>query len=137
MLRTLCLLALIGVAATPACTIYVNEPGAVMKDGSVYLGFHLYSGKGGFDREEYPIGQKHGAFRSLRLHADKGVEVNEVQVIFADGERWVAPAPGGLAQGQWSQEIVLPRGPRAIHSVWVGGKSQSKRLANVEIYGTR
>lgn len=136
-LRTALLVAFIAMAA-PACTVYVQEPGAVASDGSVYLGFHLFSGrKAAGDRESYEVGQKHGAFSSIRLHTDDPVNITEVFVIFADGERYTAPAPGALAAEGWTNPIPLPRGPRPIHSIVVGAKGQTKKLANIEIYGTR
>ena len=134
--RTFLLLTAVASIA-PACTVYVREPGAVISDGSVYLGFSLISAKGKVDNEEYPVGQQHGAFSAIRLHADESVSLNQVVVIFADGERFTAPTPATLGGGQSSGLIALPRGPRPIHSILVAGKSQRKGLAKVEIYATR
>lgn len=134
--RTFLLLTAVAITA-PACTVYVREPGTVSSDGTVYLGFSLISAKEKVDREEYPVGQQHGAFSAIYLHADQSVSLSQVVVIFADGERFTAPAPATLGGGQSSPVIALPRGPRAIHSILVTGKSQQKGLAKVEIYAKR
>ena len=133
-LRLLFLLGAIAVAS-PACVVYATEPGAVTSDGSVYLGFDLYSGKGKSDRESYPVGQQLGAFSTIWLTADEPVAVQQVLVVFADGERYNAPVPATLGGHRSSPAIRLPRGPRQIHSIVVGAKSQNKHLAKIEIYG--
>lgn len=133
-LRTVLLLTALVVAA-PSCTVYVTEPGAVQSDGSIYLGFNLFSRKK-VDRESYAIGDKLGPYSSIRLHVDEDVNVSEVTVIFADGERFAAPAPGDLAAGAWTNPIPLPRGPRPLHSIVVSAQSKTKLLAKVEINGT-
>jgi hypothetical protein len=138
-LRIFLLLAALAVfgGASTACTIYTAETGAVSSDGSVYLGWSLFSGRGNAEREDYPVGQQHGAFSSFRLRASKAVALHEVTVILADGERFRAPVPGTLGAGQWSDPIALPGGAREIHSFVITAKSQSKQLAKLEIYGTR
>jgi len=133
-LRTVLLLAALATTA-PACVVHVTEPGAVTPDGSVYLGFDLFSSKGKSDRERILVGQELGAFSSIRLNADAPVALNQVVVIFADGERFNAPVPARLAGGQWTGTIALPRGARPIHSIVVTAKSQGKHLAKIEIYG--
>jgi hypothetical protein len=129
------LLAALAIAA-PGCTIYTQEPGHVASDGSIYLGWNLFTGKKA-DRESYAVGQKLGPYSSIRLHADEASTVSEVTVIFADGERFAAPAPGAMTEGQWTNPIALPGGARPLHSIVVGAQSQTKRLAKIEIYGTR
>jgi hypothetical protein len=128
------LLAALAIVPT-SCTIYTMETGAVASDGSVYLGWSLYSGKSA-DREEFPIGQKHGPFSSIRLHTDKAIALSEITVIYADGQRFAAPPPKTMADGEWTAPIALPTAA-PLHSIVVAGKSQSKHLAKLEIYGTR
>ncbi len=128
--------------AAPACTVtsHSRDVGSVASDGSVYLGWHLLNKDGkvnGNDEETYDIGAQLGNFSTIRLHADKPVSLAQVLVIFANGERWVAPAPQALAADQWSAPIALPGGPRAIHSVVVHGRSTTSLLAHFEIYGGR
>jgi hypothetical protein len=133
-LRSLLLPALL-LAAAPACVVHTLEPGAVTSNGSVYLGFSLFDDKGKPDREKYAVGQQLGQFSSLQLVADHAVTVSKVVVIFADGERFTAPAPRRLGAGQSSPLIALPRGPRAIHSVVIAAQSDHKLLSKIEVYG--
>ena len=134
-LRTVFALAALAIAV-PACTVYTVEVGSVSSDGTVYLGFNLYSAKGKTEREEFPIGQQHGAFSALRIKADKAVAINRMTVVFADGERFNTNVPAQMSAG-WSAPMVLPRGPRPIHSVVIVATSQGKGLASIEVYGTR
>jgi hypothetical protein len=134
-LRTFFILAALA-AAVPACTVYTVEVGSASSDGTVYLGFNLFSAKGKSEREAYPIGQEHGPFSTLRLKADKAVAISRVTVVFADGERFNAPI-SELAGGQWSAPIALPGGPRPIHSVVIVATSRAKGLASIEVYGNR
>ncbi len=134
----LCLLSL----ASSACvvTTTTRDVGSVAADGSVYLGWHLIArdNKSNVnDEETYDVGAQLGNFSALRLHADKPIQFAQVLVIFANGERWVAPAPPELGTDAWSQPIPLPGGPRAIHSVVVTGKSATSLLARLEIHGVR
>src|SRR5262249_32358334 len=92
--RTLLLIA--ALAAVPCCVVHTIETGAVLPDGSVYLGWNLISEHGRAQREDYPVGQDLGAFSSIRLTADAPVELHRVTVIFADGERFAAPVPPRL-----------------------------------------
>jgi hypothetical protein len=137
----LLLLSVLSLAA-PACVVHTTAPrdvGSLNADGSVFLGWHLFrsSGPGGVDREVYDVGQQLGNFQALRLHADRPVEITQVLVIFADGERWMAPAQQVLDTNQWSAWIPLPRAPRPIHSVEILGRSTSAMLANVDVHGLR
>ena len=137
----LVLLAALALAA-PAGTItsHSRDGGSVASDGSVYLGWHLLNKDGkvnGNDEESYAVGAQLGSFSAIRLHADKPVALAQVLVIFANGERWVAPAPQELGADQWSAPIPLPGGPRAIHSVVVHGRSTTSILSHFEIYGSR
>jgi hypothetical protein len=134
-LRTVLLLAALATAA-PACVVHVTEPGAVTSDGSVYLGFDLFSGKGKSDRERIDVGQQLGAFSTIRLNTDESIALSQVVVIFADGERFKVPVPAKLGGGRWTEPVALPRGPRPIHSVVVTARSLGKHLAKIEIYGT-
>lgn len=135
--NALVLLSLLSLAA-PACTITTTtrDVGSVSTDGSVYLGWNLIDNKGN-DSDTYDIGAQLGAYSAIRLHADKPVELGQVQVVFADGERWLAPAPAAMNGDEWSAPIPLPRGPRPIHSVVIAGKATTSLLARVEIYGYR
>lgn len=128
--------------AAPACVITSTQRdvGSVAADGTVYLGWHLVNrdGKNGADDQEtYDVGAQLGNFSAIRLHADKPVSLTQVLVIFADGERWVAPAPNALGDNQWTAPLALPRGPRAIHSVVVLGRSTTSLLSRLEIHGNR
>jgi hypothetical protein len=128
--------------ATPACVVHTTAPrdvGSVSADGSVFLGWHLLnraSAKRPVDVETYDIGAQHGAFSTIRLHADKPIAINEVLVIFANGERLVAPAPAGMGQDEWTAPIQLGA-PRPIHSIVVQGTSSTSLLAKLEIFGGR
>jgi hypothetical protein len=64
------------------------------------LGWDLFDARGKPDRERYPVGQQHGSFSSIRLHADKAATLSQVVVIFMDGERFIAPAPSSMGAGQ-------------------------------------
>lgn len=135
--KALALFALLSLAA-PACTITTTtrEVGSVASDGSVYLGWNLIDNKGN-DQDTFDIGANLGAYSTIRLHAEHPITFGQVLVIFADGERWIAPAPQALAEGEWSAPIPLPKGPRAIHSVVVNGRSTAGLLSRLEVYGTR
>lgn len=142
--NALLLLSVLSVAslAAPACTITTTanrDVGSLNADGSVYLGWHLLNrdNKSGNDRETYDVGAQLGAFSSIRLHGDKPIAIAQVLVIFANGEQWVAPAPAGLANDEWSQPIPLPGGPRPIHSIVVYGRSTASALSKLEIHGGR
>jgi hypothetical protein len=139
--KILLLLGLLSIAA-PACVVRTTnrEVGSVSSDGSVYLGWHLLARDnrgGGDDQETYDIGAHLGPFSAIRLHADRPVTLTQVLVIFADGERWVAPAPQVLGQDEWTNPIFLPRAPRPIHSIVVFGRSTTSLLAHLEFYGSR
>lgn len=123
--------------AAPACVVTTTsrDVGSVAADGSVYLGWHLL--KNTNDTETYEVGSQLGGFSTVRLHAEKPLALGQVLVIFADGERWVAPAPAALGQEEWSSPIPLPGGPRAIHSVVVQGRATTSQLAKLEIHGGR
>jgi hypothetical protein len=127
---------------TPACVIRTTAPrpvGALNTDGSVFLGWHhvAKNQNQGPDREAYDVGAQLGNFSSIRLHADSPVAIDEVLVIFANGERWVAPGPLALAGGEWSQPIPLPGGARPIHSVVLTGRATTGLLSTVEVHGAR
>lgn len=125
----------VALASAPGCVVHAVEPGAVMSDGSVYVGFNLFDAKGKADRERYDVGQELGAFRSVWLHADEPVAISKATIVFADGERYALPVPKKLSGS--SQQWALPRGPRAIHSIVVVAKAQRKGLAKIEIYAAR
>lgn len=132
---------LLGLLAAPACTITTTnrDVGSVAADGTVYLGWHLMNrdNKAGNDQETFDIGAQVGGFSTLRLHADKPMTLAQVLVIFANGERWTAPAPAALGNDEWSQPIQLPGGPRPIHSIVVTGRSTTSLLAKLELHGGR
>jgi hypothetical protein len=135
------LLSMLSLAA-PACVITTTtrDVGTVSPDGSVFLGWHLIrrdEKTNANDQETYDVGAQLGTFSAIRLHADKPLALAQVRVIFADGERWIAPAPQGLGAEEWSAPIQLPGGPRAIHSVVVFGRSTTSLLSKLEIHGTR
>jgi hypothetical protein len=140
--NALVMLAVLSLGA-PACTVTTTsrDVGSVASDGSVYLGWNLvgrdHKDPNVNDSDTYDIGQQVGAFSAIRLHAEKPLTLAQVLVIFADGERWVAPAPPALGQDQWSAPIPLPRGQRAIHSIVVAGRPNTDLLSRLEIYGTR
>lgn len=135
--RTLLMLAALAATAVPACVVHTMEPGAVTADGSVYLGFNLYSADGKTERDAYPVGDRHGAFRSIRVVADDDVVIGKVGVVFSNGERAVLSERMELRAGQSSHQMMLPGGPRAIHSVVMDARSKRKKLANIEVYGAR
>jgi hypothetical protein len=131
--------------ALPACVVTTTAPrdvGSVAADGSVYLGWHLLNRDNknkpdNLDQETYDIGAQVGGFSTIRLHADKPIAVAQVLVIFANGERWAAPAPAVLGQNEWSAPIQLPGAPRPIHSIVVTGRSTTSLLAHLELHGGR
>lgn len=130
--------------ALPACVVTTTAPrdvGSVAADGSVYLGWHLINrgnnANGGNDQETYDVGAQVGAFSTIRLHGDKPIALAQVLVIFANGERWTAPAPAQLGNDEWSAPIQLPGGPRPIHSIVIFGRSTTSLLAHLEIHGGR
>lgn len=142
--KALVLLSLFAVAlAAPACVVTAAPPrdvGTVSADGSVFLGWHLLSRDnktGADDQETYAVGAQLGTFSALRLHADKPLGLAQVLVIFADGERWVLPAPHGLGADEWTQAIPLHGGPRAIHSIVVTGQPTTSLLSKLEFHGHR
>ena len=138
-------LSLVGLAsfAAPGCVITdtSRSVGSVASDGSVYLGWNLIGSDGGNgkpdDSDTYDIGAGLGNYSAIRLHAEKPIQLTQVLVIFANGERWVAQAPGGLNTDEWSAPIALPGGPRPIHSIVVIGRSTSSLLSKLEIHGLR
>jgi hypothetical protein len=139
--HALVLLSVLSLAA-PACVITTTsrDVGSVNADGSVYLGWHLLQRNektNANDQEVYEVGAQVGAFSSIRLHADKPLSLARVHVIFANGERWDAPAPPGLNTDEWSAPIQLPGGPRPIHSIVIDGRSTSSLLAKLEVHGGR
>ncbi len=135
--RTVLLLGTLATAAT-ACTVQTIPPGTVLADGSVDLGFELFDNKGKPDREAIPLGRQLGALSTIRLVANKPIALSRMTVIFADGERFVAPLPARLRGGESTPVIQLPRGPREIHSVVIVARSEGKELlAKLELYGTR
>src|SRR5690349_1769029 len=125
--RNVLLLAALATAA-PACTVYTTQPGTALADGSIDMGFDLFDNKGKPDREAILIGQELGAFKTIRVIADKPVALSRVTVVFADGERFVAPVPTHLKGGQSTPVITLPRGPRPIHSIVIVARSEGKNL---------
>ena len=135
-LRTVLMLAALATAA-PSCVVYATEPGAVTSDGSVYMGWDLFSAKGKSDRERIDVGQHMGNFSAVWLVSDEPVALNGATVVFADGERYKLPVPSKLGGGQTTARLPLPRGPRPIHSIVVSAHSQTKHLAKIEIYGSR
>lgn len=125
-----------------ACVVNNTPPrdvGSAAADGSIYLGWRLVSKekKGGTDRETFNVGDGLGTYSSLRVTTDRAVNIAQLVVIFSNGEQWIAPAPGDLAAGQWTNPIALPGAPRAIHSIVVDGRAASTMHAKVEIHGTR
>ena len=133
--RILLLLAALAFAL-PSCTVYVREPGSAAADGSIYFGFHLFRNKGA-EQETFDVGDQQGAFSSIRLFAGDQLDVDQVVVIFSDGERWTAPVPRSLGKDQWTNPIPLPRAPRAMHSIVVTARSPARNLAKLEIHGSR
>lgn len=140
--NALALLALLSLI--PACTVTTTgarEVGSVAADGSVYLGWHLINRdnkkNNGNDLETYDIGANLGNFSTIRLHSEKPVTIAQLHVIFANGERWDAPAPAAMNNDEWSAPIQLPGGPRPIHSIQFVGRSTTALLSKVEIYGGR
>jgi hypothetical protein len=129
--------------ATPACVITATPPrdvGSVNADGSVYLGWHLIARDDKShpnDVETYEVGAQLGNFSTIRLHSEKPIALAQVLVIFANGERWVAPAPPALGAEEWSAPIQLSGGPRPIHSIVVTGRSTTSLLSKLEINATR
>lgn len=140
--NALVLLSVLSLAA-PACVITTTnrDVGSVAADGSVYLGWHLIrrddKNPNANDQETYDIGAQLGNFSTIRINADKPVAIARVHVIFANGERWDAPAPAALGGNEWSAPIQLPGGPRPIHSVVIDGRSTTSLLSRVEVHGTR
>lgn len=140
--NALAMLALLSLAA-PACVIRTTAPrdvGSVSADGSVYLGWHLVNRATASkpeDQETYDVGAHLGAFSAIRMHTEKPVAFSQVLVIFANGERWVAPAPAAMGADEWTAPIQLPGGPRPIHSIVVNGHSTTSLLAKLEFHGTR
>jgi hypothetical protein len=139
----LVLLSLLSLAA-PACVVHTQAPrdvGSINADGSVFLGWHLLNrdnkGNNGNDSETYDIGAQVGNFSSIRLFSDRPISIAQVHVIFANGERWDAPAPPVMNANEWTGPIQLPGGPRPIHSIIINGRSTSSLLAKVEIHGGR
>jgi hypothetical protein len=122
-------------------TTTTRDVGAVNADGTVYLGWNLIGKDGGKgnpnDSDTYDIGAQMGNFSALRLHSEKPIAFAQILVVFADGERWVAPGPAAMGAEEWSQPIPLPRGPRPIHSVVVTARSTNSLLSRLEIHGTR
>ena len=129
--------------AAPACVIRdtTRDVGSVAADGTVYLGWNLIGSDGGKsqpnDQDTYTIGPNLGAFSALRLHAEKPIAIVQVQVNFADGQSWVAPAPAALNTDEWSAPIAIPGGPRVIQSIVVVGRATTSLLSKLEIHGTR
>ncbi|MGZ3423620.1 MAG: hypothetical protein ACXVEF_18305 [Polyangiales bacterium] len=139
--NALVMLAVLSLGA-PACvvTTTTRDVGSLNADGTVYLGWNLVGGDnktGANDQDTYYVGQQVGAFSAIRLHSEKPISVAQVLVVFADGERWIAPVPAQLGNDQWTAPIPLPRGPRAIHSIVVFGRSTAALLSRLEIHGTR
>jgi hypothetical protein len=139
--NALFLLALVSSLAAPACVITETPPrdvGSANADGSVYLGWNLIGrADKQTDHDEYLVGAGVGNFSAFRLHAEKPVALNEVLVIFADGTRWVAPAPQTMGVNETSQPIALPNGPRAIYSITITGAPTTDLLSRVDIDGFR
>ena len=141
--NALALLSFLALAA-PACVVTTQAPrdvGTVNADGSVFLGWHLLNrdnkSNGGVDVETYDIGAQHGNFASIRLYSEKPIALTRVHVIFANGERWDAPAPPAMNANEWTGPIQLPGGPRPIHSIVIYGRSTTSLLSKFEIYGGR
>lgn len=138
--NTLLMLALMSFAS-PACVITTTPPrdvGSVNSDGTVYLGWNLVGKPDkSTDQDTYLVGANNGTFSAIRLNADKPVAFTQVLVIFADGERWVAPAPATLGAGEITPPIPLPNGPRAIYSIVVSGAPTADLLSKVEINANR
>ncbi len=139
--NALVLLSVLSLAA-PACVITTTnrDVGSVNADGSVYLGWHLLNRNektNANDQETYDVGVQLGAFSSIRLHADKPMSIARVHIIFANGERYDAPAPPALGAEEWSPPLQLPGGPRPIHSIVVDGRSTTSLLAKLELHGGR
>lgn len=141
--HALLLLSLLSVA-TPACVVTTTAPrdvGSISSDGSVYLGWHLLNRdnktNGGNDVETYDVGAQHGGFSAIRIHTDRPISLAEVLVIFANGERWAAPAPATMNANDWTAPLPFPSPQRPIHSIVITGRSTSSLLARVEVHGTR
>lgn len=134
-LLVLCLALAFGLSG---CTITTRSAGAVMQDGSVYLGFVLASRKK-TDKDWMLVGQEHGYFSSLRFHVeDRPYRLDEMVVTFEDGERWTAPLRQEFAAESWSPEIQLP-GQRLVRKVSFHGKAGGKKglMAKISVYGRR
>ena len=134
-------LAALASMAAPACVVTTTnrDVGSVAADGTVYLGWNLIGREkdpSANDQDTYDVGAQLGTFSSIRLRAEKPVVIAQVLVIFADGERWNAPAPAELGTDQWSAPIQFP-GPRAIHSIVVSGRPTTSLLSRLEIHGNR
>lgn len=135
---TLLLLCLAVALGLSGCTIHTTSAGAVMADGSVYLGFVLASRKK-VDKDWMLVGQEHGYFSSLRFKIeDRPYQLDKLVVTFEGGERWTAPLSQEFAAESWSPEIQLP-GQRLIHKVSFYGKAGGKKglMAKLSLYGRR
>lgn len=128
--------------AAPACVITntTRDVGSTASDGTVYLGWNLIGREkdpNANDEDTYDIGAGLGNYSAIRFKAEKPIAFAQVLVIFANGERWVAPAPAALGNNEWSAPIQLPGGPRPIHSIVVTGRSTASLLSRLEIHGYR
>jgi hypothetical protein len=139
MQRVFLIFALLLSFAAAGCTVYTSggaEVGAVLDNGTVYLGWHLLPKKK-TDRELYAVGAEHGQFQSIYLTTNHKVAVKRVVVTFDNGETFEVPEAGTWGKGHRTAQIALPGAPRAIHQVDVFARSSGKHLAKIEIYGLR
>jgi hypothetical protein len=133
---------LLAVGFTSGCVVNVKtvSPGAVAKDGSVYLGFDLVSSKG-FKKDFTNVSEEHGKFSKVRLHVDNApVRIKRITLTFGNGDKFNVKVKKVFKRGQWSRWVDLPGGKRHIRKiVVVAAKANKKRarMPKLEYYARR
>ncbi|HEU0032437.1 MAG TPA: hypothetical protein VFQ53_17515 [Kofleriaceae bacterium] len=103
--------------------------------GWTFLGVTTVEGRR--DHDTVTVGRYEGRFDQLMLVVtDSDLELRDMTVVFANGERWSPALSHVFREGQRSRAIDLPRGDRAIARIELsyanlpgGGK------ASVQVYG--
>ena len=92
--------------------------------------------KGDHDRDAIGVGNQ-DEFDELRLVVqDADIELKTLTVVFANGQRWIAPLKHSFKEGFRSAPIDLPGNDRAIAKLeLIYAAARSGDMAEVSIYG--
>ena len=119
-----------------------NGEGKKYNQGWVLLGAQT-AGFVGFDSDTIPVGRNEGGFKKLRITVrDRAITLNEVRVVYANGNDDVIPVKTKVEAGTTYGPVDLKGGSRAIKEIQAKYRSRffdkgakGKGAAIVEVWG--